>query len=101
MLAMGRFGVAAAFFRPVFNSLSSPSNSSAARRWFSPGRWENGAVLPGNFPVVERAEHEAAAVGAEVAGEIMCGHNEKYAARHLKACARGVKKFANAPSGVF
>jgi hypothetical protein len=32
--------------------------------------------LDGNFAVVERAEDEPAAVGAEVAGEIMCGHGE-------------------------
>jgi len=58
------------------------------------GRWENDAVPPGDFPVVERAEHEASAVRTEVAGEIMCGHNEKIALQFTpRHC--GVKGIGN------
>jgi hypothetical protein len=50
--------------------------------------------LEGNFAMVERAEHEAAAIGAEVASEIICRHKE--IAAQFKRWRRRVKKFANA-----
>ena len=46
----------------------------------------------GNFPAVECAEHEPAAVGAEVAGEVMCGH--KKIAGILRADGKVSKMFS-------
>ena len=76
MLAMGSFR-AAAFFRPVFNSFSSRSNSqcSAPATLVAPvgNRCSSSSD---DLAVVERAKDQAAAVRAEVAGEIMSGHKK-------------------------
>ena len=54
----------------------------------------------GDFAVVERAEHEPAAVGAEVAGEIMCGHGEN-ASRILCGAGAVSKGLPSRRGGVF
>ena len=58
--------------------------------------------LDGDFAVVERAEHEPAAVGAEVAGEIMCGHGENllaYLMRRANAVSNVMRETRNERRG--
>ena len=93
MLAMGSRR-AAAFFRPVFNSLNRPSMFQCSAPAVLTGplgkRCSSSRMI---LPLVERAEHEASAVRTEVAGEIMCGHSENYrrSLRRTRTVSKGLE----------